>query len=206
MGRLNDELRNGRTRYLSAPIPVSGRHGLRQRLRAQGCRRQGLPRFSGRHRGLRSWSLPPENDRGHLPPGRNLVHVSNLYYTEPQIELAELLVANSFGDKVFMCNSGAEANEAAIKLARISSAEGRYEIITLAGSFHGRTLATVAATGQPKFHKGFEPLPEGFRPCPFGDLAGPWKSMIDGLPVPFSANRFREKAGCGRWQKIICRE
>ena len=99
-----------------------------------------------------------------------LVHVSNLYYTRPQTELAELLVANSFADKVFMCNSGAEANEAAIKLARISSGEGRYQILSLEGSFHGRTLATVAATGQPKFHKGFEPLPDGFIHVPFGDI------------------------------------
>ena len=99
-----------------------------------------------------------------------LVHVSNLYYTRPQTELAELLVANSFADKVFLCNSGAEANEAAIKLARIASDKGRYEIISLAGSFHGRTLATVAATGQEKFHKGFEPLPAGFIHAPFGDL------------------------------------
>ncbi len=99
-----------------------------------------------------------------------LVHVSNLYYTEPQIELAELITANSFGEKLFLCNSGAEANEAAIKLARIYSGEGRYKIISLLGSFHGRTLATVAATGQPKFHKGFEPLPEGFVHAPFGDL------------------------------------
>lgn len=100
-----------------------------------------------------------------------LVHVSNLYYTRPQTELAELLVAHSFADKVFLANSGAEANEAAIKLARIHSGEGRYEIISLAGSFHGRTLATVAATGQARFHKGFEPLPEGFVHAPFGDLA-----------------------------------
>ena len=99
-----------------------------------------------------------------------LVHVSNLYYTEPQTELAELLVAASFADKVFLANSGAEANEAAIKLARIASAPDRYEIISLAGSFHGRTLATVAATGQPKFHAGFEPLPEGFVHVPFGDI------------------------------------
>ena len=99
-----------------------------------------------------------------------LVHVSNLYYTGPQTELAELLVDNSFAEKVFLANSGAEANEAAIKLARISSGDGRYEVISLAGSFHGRTLATVAATGQAKFHKGFEPLPEGFVHAPFGDL------------------------------------
>jgi acetylornithine/N-succinyldiaminopimelate aminotransferase len=99
-----------------------------------------------------------------------LVHVSNLYYTEPQIELAEMIIENTFGEKLFLCNSGAEANEAAIKLARIYSDEGRYKIISLSGSFHGRTLATVAATGQPKFHDGFEPLPEGFLHAPFGDL------------------------------------
>ena len=99
-----------------------------------------------------------------------LVHVSNLYYTEPQIRLAELLTDNSFGEKIFLANSGAEANEAAIKLARIYAGEGRYQVISLSGSFHGRTLATVAATGQPKFHKGFEPLPEGFLHAPFGDL------------------------------------
>ncbi len=99
-----------------------------------------------------------------------LIHVSNLYYTEPMTRLAEILVANSFAEKIFMANSGAEANEAAIKLARIHAGEGRYEIISLMGSFHGRTLATVAATGQPKFHKGFEPLPQGFLHAPFGDL------------------------------------
>jgi acetylornithine aminotransferase/acetylornithine/N-succinyldiaminopimelate aminotransferase len=105
-----------------------------------------------------------------------LVHVSNLYYTEPQTELAELLTANSFADRVFLVNSGAEANEAAIKLARIWAKEGRYGIISLSGSFHGRTLATVAATGQPKFHKGFEPMPEGFSHAPFGDL-----TMLDAM-------------------------
>ncbi len=98
-----------------------------------------------------------------------LMHVSNLFHTEPQIQLAELLTANSFADRVFMANSGAEANEAAIKLARIHSDEGRFEVISLSGSFHGRTLATVAATGQPKFHQGFEPLPSGFVHAGFGD-------------------------------------
>jgi len=98
-----------------------------------------------------------------------LVHVSNLYYTGPQTELAELLIGNSFADKIFMANSGAEANEAAIKLARIASDEGKYEIISLDGSFHGRTLATVAATAQPKFHQGFEPLPQGFVYADFGE-------------------------------------
>jgi acetylornithine aminotransferase/acetylornithine/N-succinyldiaminopimelate aminotransferase len=109
----------------------------------------------------------------------SLVHVSNLFHTPPQIELAELLVANSFADRVFMCNSGAEANEAAIKLARIHSGEGRYEVISLTGSFHGRTLATVAATGQPKFHQGFEPLPQGFVHAEFGD-----PQVIEGLISP----------------------
>ncbi|MBU0731122.1 MAG: aspartate aminotransferase family protein [Proteobacteria bacterium] len=99
-----------------------------------------------------------------------LTHISNLFHTMPQIELAELLVENSFADRIFLANSGAEANEAAIKLARKYSGEGRYEIISLEGSFHGRTLATVAATGQKKFHKGFEPMPEGFVHAPFGDI------------------------------------
>ncbi|MCW5212182.1 aspartate aminotransferase family protein [Desulfobulbus sp. TB] len=100
---------------------------------------------------------------------KKLMHVSNLFYTEPQTQLAELLIAHSFADRVFMANSGAEANEAAIKLARIHSGKGRYEIISLSGSFHGRTLATVAATGQPKFHQGFEPMPVGFVHADFGD-------------------------------------
>jgi len=99
-----------------------------------------------------------------------LTHVSNLYYTEPQTELAELLTVHSFADRVFLANSGAEANEAAIKLARIWGGEDRYEIISLTGSFHGRTLATVAATGQVKFQKGFEPMPAGFAHAPFGNL------------------------------------
>ncbi|TKB11786.1 aspartate aminotransferase family protein [Desulforhopalus sp. IMCC35007] len=109
---------------------------------------------------------------------KKLVHASNLYYTQPQIELAELICAHSFAEKVFFCNSGAEANEAAIKLARIHSPKQRYKVISLSGSFHGRTLATVAATGQPKFHQGFEPLPEGFCYAPFGDLKA-LEAMVD---------------------------
>ena len=105
----------------------------------------------------------------------NITHVSNLYYLEPQIRLAKLLVENSFADRVFFCNSGAEANEAAIKLARKYSQENltghKYELLCMRNSFHGRTLATVAATGQEKFHTGFEPLPEGFRFVPYDDLA-----------------------------------
>lgn len=106
-----------------------------------------------------------------------LVHVSNLYHTIPQTELAELLIANTFADQVFFANSGAEANEAAFKLARKHGGDGRYEIISLTGSFHGRTLATVAATGQQKFHQGFEPLPAGFIHAPFDDLTALEKTI-----------------------------
>ncbi len=103
-----------------------------------------------------------------------LTHVSNLYYTEPQAQLAKLLVANSFADKVFFCNSGAEANEAAIKLARKFAHENlggdKFELITMKDSFHGRTMATITATGQEKFQFGFTPLLEGFTYVPFSDL------------------------------------
>ncbi|NOZ25234.1 MAG: acetylornithine transaminase [Nitrospirae bacterium] len=105
---------------------------------------------------------------------QRLLHVSNLYQIEPQIKLAKLLVENSFADKVFFCNSGAEANEGAIKLARKYAkerhGEEKFEIITALNSFHGRTLATLTATGQEKFHKGFEPLVPGFRHVPFNDI------------------------------------
>jgi acetylornithine/N-succinyldiaminopimelate aminotransferase len=101
-------------------------------------------------------------------------HTTNLYLTEPAIKLAENLVDATFADRVFFCNSGAEANEAAIKLARKSSSlihpPEKREILTFEGSFHGRTLATVTATAQPKYQQGFEPLPEGFRYCPFNDF------------------------------------
>jgi len=103
-----------------------------------------------------------------------LLHVSNLYYTQPQVELAQRICQHSFGTKVFFCNSGAEADEAAIKLARkyakLRWGPERYEIITMYNSFHGRTLATLTATGQEKFQRGFEPLLPGFRYCPFDDL------------------------------------
>jgi len=114
---------------------------------------------------------------------KRLVHVSNLFYTQPQTELAQILVENSFADRVFFCNSGAEANEAAIKLARRYSKERlgpeRRSIITMENSFHGRTMATLSATGQEKIRKGFDPLLEGFRFVPFNDL-GDLKSAIDG--------------------------
>lgn len=106
---------------------------------------------------------------------RTLVHVSNLFYTLPQAELARMLVEHSFADRVFFGNSGAEANEAAIKLARRYSLEkfgtGRHTIITMEGSFHGRTMATLSATGQTKVQQGYAPLLEGFRFVPFNDLS-----------------------------------
>ncbi|HEX7768388.1 MAG TPA: acetylornithine transaminase [Nitrospira sp.] len=103
-----------------------------------------------------------------------LIHVSNLYYTEPQVRLAQMLVDHSCADRVFFCNSGAEANEAAIKLARRYGHEkhgaDRFEIITMKNSFHGRTMATLTATGQEKVQKGFEPLVPGFVYAPFNDF------------------------------------
>lgn len=111
-----------------------------------------------------------------------VIHASNLYYTEPQVKLAKFLVENSAADKVFFCNSGAEANEAAIKLARkytkLYVNPEKYEIITALNSFHGRTLATITATGQEKFQKGFEPLPSGFRYGRFNDLES-FKSQVN---------------------------
>lgn len=105
---------------------------------------------------------------------QRLIHISNLYHNEPQIKLAKLLVENSFADKAFFCNSGAEANEAAIKLVRKYAKEklkgNRYEIITMEKSFHGRTMATITATGQEKVQKGFEPLLPGFKYAPFNNI------------------------------------
>ncbi len=104
-----------------------------------------------------------------------LWHVSNVFYTQPQIDLAEALTQASGLPRAFFCNSGAEANEALIKLARRHQKEKgapeRFEILCFESSFHGRTLATVAATGQAKYQKGFEPLPTGFLHVPYGDLA-----------------------------------
>lgn len=125
------------------------------------------------------------NNLGHCHPkvvkalqdqAATLIHCSNYYQIPQQIELAELLCSHSFADKAFFCNSGAEANEAAIKLARKYSREKhnnpeRYGIITAADSFHGRTMATVSATGQEKVQRFFDPLLHGFAHVPFNDLA-----------------------------------
>lgn len=145
-------------------------------------------------RGMKVWSTDGKeyldfvggiavNCLGHCHPkvvvaiqkqAQRLIHVSNLYHIEPQIKLAKLLVENSFADKVFFCNSGAEANEAAIKLARRYFREqvgsNKFEIITAFNSFHGRTIATVSATGQAKFKAGFEPLVPGFKHVDFNDI------------------------------------
>ena len=123
----------------------------------------------------------PEITRALVEQSSKLIHVSNLYYTEPQVKLAKALVDHSFAKKVFFCNSGAEANEAAIKLARRYAHEkygpDRYEIITMLQSFHGRTMATLTATGQEKVQKGFEPLLAGFTYVPFNDLPAVEKAL-----------------------------
>lgn len=116
----------------------------------------------------------PEISRALARQADKLFHVSNLYYTIPQIELAERLTSRSFADRVFFCNSGAEANESAIKLARKNFFDkgdyNRWRIVTMDQSFHGRTFATLSATGQQKVREGFEPILEGFDFVPFNDL------------------------------------
>jgi predicted acetylornithine/succinylornithine family transaminase len=100
-----------------------------------------------------------------------LIHVPNTWYTEQQGTWAKLLSERSFGGKVFFCNSGAEANEAAIKLVRLHSAKDRYKIITLQESFHGRTMGALSATAQPKYHEGLNPMLAGFTYVPYGNLS-----------------------------------
>jgi len=104
---------------------------------------------------------------------RTLVQTSNQFYSIPQLKLAEILVENSCLDKIFICNSGAEANEGAIKLAKKygkKHKDGAYEIITALNSFHGRTMMNVSATGQPHYQALFEPIPTGFSHVPYNDL------------------------------------
>lgn len=135
------------------------------------------------------------NALGHAHPGLlaalteqagKLWHTSNVFVSEPPLRLAEELVeASHFARRVFFCNSGAEANEGAIKLVRKwATAQGRVPdrrvILTFRGSFHGRTLAAVTATAQPKYHEGYEPLPPGFRYGDFNDLAGAEAAMAAG--------------------------
>jgi predicted acetylornithine/succinylornithine family transaminase len=123
---------------------------------------------------------------GHCPPPvvkavqeqlATLIHVPNTWHTELQGRWAQMLSERSFGGQAFFCNSGTEANEAAIKLVRLHSAP-RYKIITFTGGFHGRTLGSTSATAQPKYHEGLGPLVAGFQYAPFGDLDAV-KSLID---------------------------
>jgi acetylornithine/N-succinyldiaminopimelate aminotransferase len=116
---------------------------------------------------------------GHCPPKvveavrrqvGELIHIDNTFYSEPQGRLAQMLSERAFGGKCFFCNSGAEANEAALKLARLHTPKEKYKFITCEGSFHGRTFATVTATAQPKYHEGFLPLLPGFVYIPFNDV------------------------------------
>jgi acetylornithine aminotransferase/acetylornithine/N-succinyldiaminopimelate aminotransferase len=115
----------------------------------------------------------PDIARALTGQAKMLIHTSNLYFTRPQVELARRLVELSFPSRVFLCNSGAEANEAAIKIARkwgAKNRDGAFEIITAVGSFHGRTLATITAGGQPKYSDPFKPLPDGFVHVAYNDL------------------------------------
>jgi predicted acetylornithine/succinylornithine family transaminase len=153
-------------------------------------------------RGEGSWVYDDEGNRyldffpgwgcnllGHCPPrvvaavreqAGKLIHVPNTWYTEPQGRLAEALAGRTgWGGQCFFCNSGTEANEAAIKLARLNGKPGRYKILTMLNSFHGRTMGALSATGQPKYHQGLEPLLAGFAYAPFGDLDAAAR-LIDG--------------------------
>jgi predicted acetylornithine/succinylornithine family transaminase len=126
---------------------------------------------------------------GHCPPrvvaavreqAGKLIHVPNTWYTEPQGQLAKALADRTgWGGQCFFCNSGTEANEAVIKVARLNGKPGRYKIVTMFNSFHGRTLGALSATGQPKYHQGLEPLLPGFSYAPFGDLDAVAKLIDD---------------------------
>ncbi len=132
------------------------------------------------------------NNLGHCHPkvvaaikkqAETLLHVSNLYLIEPQAELAQLLVEHNSADKVFFCNSGTEANEAAFKMARRYSfnkyGEGRYTVVSLINSFHGRTMASLTATGQEKHKTGFQPLLQGFKHVPINDIEAMREAVDD---------------------------
>jgi len=138
-----------------------------------------------------------------------IMHCSNLYWIEPQVELARLLVKNSALDKVFFCNSGAEANEAAIKLARRYAQtvleQGRYKIITMGKSFHGRTVAAATATAQEKIHTGFDPLPAGFVYVPFNDI-GALEEAVDESTCAVMLEPVQGEGGINVAQKSFLKE
>jgi acetylornithine/N-succinyldiaminopimelate aminotransferase len=161
--------------YADYVMPTYGRFEL-DIVRGSGCR---VWDFEGREyldfgAGIAVCSLGhahPEVTKVVTEQASTLVHTSNLYRTAPQAVLARRLVELTGSGKVFFCNSGAEANEGLIKLARkFGSQSGRYEILTFENSFHGRTMAGISATAQEKIKKGFAPLLEGFVHLPFGDL------------------------------------
>jgi acetylornithine/N-succinyldiaminopimelate aminotransferase len=145
-----------------------------------------------------------------------LIHVSNLYHIPEQTRLACLLVDNSFAHRVFFCNSGAEANEGAIKLARRYHLEKgnpeRFEIVTMEQSFHGRTWATIAATAQEKVKKGFTPLPQGFVHVPFGDIdalqraIGPRTAAVMVEPIQGEGGVILPPPGYLKEVEVLCRE
>lgn len=125
---------------------------------------------------------------GHCPPAvvravqeqvATLIHVPNTWHIDVQGRWAQMLSERSFGGQAFFCNSGAEANEAAIKLARLHAKDGRFKIITFTGGFHGRTLGALTATAQPKYHEGLGPLVAGFQYAPLGDLEAARKLVDD---------------------------
>ena len=171
-----DELRQATDRYLmrtSARLPVSIVRGRGSRVYdLEG--REYIDFVSGIAVSTLGYGHP-DLTAAIIKQAQHLLHASNLFYTEPQVALARMLTEQSFADKVFFANSGAEANEAAIKLvrryARQQHGPERFEIITMEGSFHGRTFATLSATGQRKIQEGYEPLLPGFRHVPFNDLA-----------------------------------
>ena len=115
----------------------------------------------------------PALEKALLKQGTSLLHASNLYFTQPQIDLARLLIKKSFGQKVFFCNSGTEANEAAIKFARKwakQHSEDKFNVLSFRDGFHGRTYGALSATAQEKFHAGFSPIIKGFHYAPFNDI------------------------------------
>lgn len=162
-------------KYRDFVIPTYGRFDL-DLARGSGCRvwDVGGREFLDFGAGIAVCALGhshPEVADAVSGQARTLVHTSNLYRTGPQAELAEQLVGFAGPGKVFFCNSGAEANEGLIKVARrFGSTTGRHEILTFSGSFHGRTMAGISATGQQKVKTGFGPLLDGFQHLPFGDL------------------------------------
>ena len=166
-------------------------------------------------RGENSWVWDAEDRRyldffpgwgcnllGHCPPAvveavqsqvAQLIHVPNTWMIEKQALWAELLTERAGGGKAFFCNSGTEANEAAIKLARLHGNDSRYKVITFQGGFHGRTLGSLSATAQPKYHEGLGPLVPGFTYVPFGDLDAVADRIDDETCARFWLNRYRAK-------------